>query len=428
MSHKFIPGIASQSLGSPQYHCIQDKLQAAAAAGLRSIEIFYEDIAQLAQKFHHNPSVLAPRFQPRPACTAPGFSYQDEVLLSCAQQIRQWCLDTTPHSLEIICLQPFMHYEGLLDEAVRDEKMRKLELWIQIAKRLSTTLIQIPSNFLSERECTGDTLRIVEDLRQVADIGAQQIPAIRFAYEALCWGTWVSTWDAAWDIVKRVDRDNFGTCLDTFNIAGRVYADPGEMSGRSGNADTDLAVSLQKLRETFSNAENLKKVFYVELCDGEILGAPLDGRHPWYHAEQAARMTWSRNARLFPFETAVEEAMDQGRMPGYLPVARIFDVLLDVGYEGIISFEVFNRSLNVEGDWVVREHQKRAAEAWQRCAKHVDEFMANKARREYEARGMEALSVAGVDIDTMVLEEPEEVPGSVAVTGGDGLFGISCRL
>lgn len=428
MSHKFIPGIASQSLGNPQYHGIHAKLEAAATAGLRSIEIFYEDIAQLAKQFHHDPNVLAPRFQPTPACTTPGFSYQDEVLLSCSGQIRQWCFDTTPHSLEVICLQPFMHYEGLLDEGVRDGKMRKLELWIQIAKHLGTTLIQIPSNFLSERECTGDRARIVEDLRKVAEIGAQQMPVIRFAYEALCWGTHVNTWDAAWNIVKGVDRDNFGTCLDTFNIAGRIYADPEEMTGKNGSADIDLAISLQKLRDTFSDAENLKKVFYVELCDGERLGAPLNEKHAWYNTQQPARMTWSRKARLFPFETDVEEAMDQGRMPGYLPVDQIFDVLLDVGYEGFLSFEVFSRSLNVEGEHVVWEHQKRAAKAWQRCAKHIDDSMASKARRELGVNGVGALTTAEDDINTLLLEEPEEVQESIGATSGDDLFSISSRL
>ena len=128
MSHRFIPGIASQSLGNPQHHGIHDKLQAAAAAGLGSIEIFFEDIAQLAQHFHHDPNVLALQFQPTSTHIRPGSSYQDEVILRCAQQIRQWCSDTTPRSLEVICLQPFMHYEGLLDAHAHEERIKKLEI------------------------------------------------------------------------------------------------------------------------------------------------------------------------------------------------------------------------------------------------------------------------------------------------------------
>lgn len=428
MSHRFIPGIASQSLGNPQYHGIHTKIQAAAAAGLGSIEMFYEDIAQLAQRFHHDANTLASRFHTTPARTTPGFSYDDEVLLSCASQIRQWCSETTPHSLEIICLQPFMHYEGLLDGALREERMNKLHLWIQIAKCLGTTLVQIPSNFLSEDECTGDRARIVDDLRKVAEIGAAQTPVIRFAYEALCWGTHINTWDAAWDIVKTVDMENFGTCLDTFNIAGRVYADPERTNGKNASGDTDMAMSIRKLRDTFSDPENLKKVFYVELCDGEQLDAPLDEKHEWYNAEQPARMTWSRNARLFPFETGMGESADQGRMSGYLPVTQIFDALLDVGYEGFISFEVFSRSLNQEGDGVVGKHQARTARAWQRCTRHIDDFFEAKARKLQEAEDGTALDSTRYDVDSTLLVEPEQDQESPMRKGGGDFSSVSSRL
>ncbi|KAK5075838.1 hypothetical protein LTR70_009196 [Exophiala xenobiotica] len=95
-----------------------------------------------------------------------------------------------------------MHYEGLLDRKAQYERMLKLDLWMQLAKALGTDLIQTPSNFLSPQECTDERSR-------VARIGLQQIPPTRFAYEALCWGTYVNTWDVAWDIVKEVDMDNF---------------------------------------------------------------------------------------------------------------------------------------------------------------------------------------------------------------------------
>lgn len=429
MSHKFIPGIASQSLGNPQHHSILAKLQAAAGAGLRSVEVFYEDIAQLAKQFHHDPNVLAPRFQATAASAAPGFNYQEQVLLSCASQIRQWCYDTTPHSLEVICLQPFMHYEGLIDDQARENRMRKLELWIQIANHLGTTLIQIPSNFLPENECTCDRARIVEDLRKAAEVGAKQMPVIRFAYEALCWGTHINTWDAAWSIVEEVDMDNFGTCLDTFNIAGRVYADPKKADGKVAGADTNVIESIQKLRDTFSDPSNLKKVFYVELCDGEKLDEPLDEEHAWYNAEQPARMTWSRNARLFPFETDTGESMGQGRMPGYLPVALIFDALLDIGYEGYISFEVFNRSLNQEGDSIVRTHQVRAAKAWRRCAMHIEDFFSVKSQKLQEIAEEAAPAATEDDASTMPFIEPGRDQESSGWSGGGGdLASIPSRL
>lgn len=375
MSHRFVSGIASQSLGCPKYHGIHKKLQAAAHAGLGSVEIFFEDIEQLAQAYEADKNVIDERFQTSLTQQQyQRFNQHQHVLLQCASQIRQWCLESYPgaSSLDIICLQPFMHFEGLLDQEERASRFEKLHFWIQVAKHLGTTLIQIPSNFLPASQITSDRDTIIADLRKAAQIGAAHTPPIRFAHEALCWGTHTNTWDAAWDLVQAVDMPNFGTCLDTFNIAGRVYADPTDKWGINEDAELAISKSIQKLRQTFSDPANLAKVFYVELCDGEVLSEPISPQHKWYDPEQPARMTWSRNARLFPFETDREEAIAQGRNTGYLPVTEIFDALLEVGYEGYISFEVFNRSLNQPESSVVADHATRAQESWRRCAEYID--------------------------------------------------------
>ena len=415
MSHRFIPGIASQSLGNPEHHNIKDKLQAAAAAGLRSVEVFFEDIERLAVAHQHYSDVLEPRFQPtsnNPNFRA--FSKEQQVRLACARQIQQWCLEAYPGapSLDIICLQPFMHFEGLLDYSEREQRFQKLSFWIEVAKQLGTDLIQIPSNFLPESKTTGSKLRLVQDLREAAEIGAAQTPVIRFAHEAISWGTHTNTWDAAWELVEEVDMPNFGTCLDTFNIAGRVYADPLSQDGRNQNAQEDTRRSIQKLRDTFSDPEKLKKIFYVELCDGEILDAPLDANHEWYNAEQPARMTWSRNARLYPFETDATEAAAQGRNPGYLPVTEIFDALLDVGYEGYLSFEVFNRSLNQPSHSVIEEHAARAEKSWQRCAAYIDQHF--QAAQSEAAAEVETVQITEMSYTSTGI--PGGVPSYVGIT------------
>ncbi|KAK5104034.1 hypothetical protein LTS08_001918 [Lithohypha guttulata] len=386
MSHQFVPGIASQSLGCPQYHGIHDKLQAAAGAGLRSVEIFFEDIRQLAIAQRSNPSMIpqSTRSLSRSANTQHAhLTKEQQEQLLCARQIRGWCKEAYrgARPLDIICLQPFMHFEGLLDPQERHARFEKLNFWIQVAEQLGTDLIQIPSNFLSQSECTGDRSRLIADLREAAKIGAAQSPPIRFAYEALCWGTHINTWDAAWSIVEEVDMLNFGTCLDTFNIAGRVHADPEALDGKNADADADMSRSIQLLKDTFSDPEKLKKVFYVELCDGERLDAPLDPDHEWYDANQPSRMTWSRNARLYPFETDSKEAAAQDRRAGYLPVTQIFDALLDVGYTGYLSFEVFNRSLNQESSQVIATHAERVSISWERCAEYIDNRLAQRDTR-----------------------------------------------
>jgi 4-hydroxyphenylpyruvate dioxygenase len=249
-------------------------------------------------------------------------------------------------------LQPFMHYDGLLCAREHQKRIEKVKLWFLIAKRLNTDLIQIPSNFLPESQCTGDRARIVADLQEVADLGLQQEPVIRFAYEALCWGTHVEFWEQAWEVVNAVDRSNFGTCLDTFNIAGRVWGDPEAEDRKTVGADEALRLSLERLRKV-----DVTKVFYVEVVDAERMRKPLREGHEWRVEGQKPRMSWSRNARLFPFETE-----SRG---GYLPVLEIFKVITEeVGYTGYVSFELFSRTMNETGEYVPEEHARRGEASW----------------------------------------------------------------
>lgn len=375
MSRNFISGIASQSLGGPEYHGIHEKLIAAADVGLRSVEIFEEDLlnlCHLAQK----ENVLETGFMPYPAGHQFNNSTEeDELRLACARQIGHWCqmLD-----LDVICLQPFKNFDGLTGTQAKENRFRDLQLWLHLAECLGTDLIQIPSNFSAADQCTGDRAQIISDLRRAADIGLAHSRKTRFAYEALCFGTYTNRWDAAWDIVEAVDRPNFGTCLDTFNIAGRVYADPSSPDGKNATADADMAQSIQKIRDTFSDPAKLQKIFYIELCDGERLQEPLTPDHEWYNPEQTSRMTWSRNARLFPFET--DDSLGPAVGPGYLPVTQILDAILDVGYQGYVSFEVFTRTLHQQGHDIVLQHAERARISWERCERYIDAYLANKAQ------------------------------------------------
>lgn len=377
MSDNFIPGIASQSLGAPGHHGIREKLEAAAAAGLKAVEIFEEDLQNLFEKAFEDERVLDLRFRPMPA----GHHYEDsgagnELKLGCARQIRQWC---QTYGLKIICLQPFKCFEGLVDPNRRKTRLQDLKYWLRIAEHLGTDLIQIPSNFLSAEACTGDRDAIVADLRTAADMGQAYSHKTRFSYEALCFGTHVDTWDAAWDLVEAVDRPNFGTCIDTFNLVGRVYGDPTSADGVNPNAQADMALTVQKMRDVFSDPAKLQKIFYVELCDGERLEVPIGPDHPWYNANQLPRMTWSRNARLFPFET--DGGLYPNVGPGYLPILQILDALLDVGYRGYMSFEVFSRTLHEKGHDVVLQHAHRAKVSWERCAKYIDNYLKDKPRQ-----------------------------------------------
>lgn len=334
------------SLGRPWIHDLPNKLHQAAQHGYQGIELFFDDLDCLATK-EHNGSHLA-----------------------AAQHVRRLC-DTL--NLTIICLQPFGFYEGLLDREQHEHLVTvKLPQWFELARALNTDLIQVPANFTQPDPKTGkaattaDRAVIVGDLQRIADLGLQQSPyPIRFVYEALAWSNHIDTWEASWEVVQMVDRVNFGLCLDTFNIAARVYADPAALDGKRQTADVDMRNSLCRLRCAVRGVvPDLSKIFYVQLVDGERLRAPLDEKHPFYVKGQPKRMNWSRNARLFPFE------QERG---GYLPVMEIASAIFhDIGFRGWVSLELFSRSLAEPGLDTVREHARRGRVSWDKSVRALE--------------------------------------------------------
>jgi 4-hydroxyphenylpyruvate dioxygenase len=329
------PAISSMSLGRAWVHDLPEKLSSAARNGFAGIELFFEDLEYLAN-------------------TLPG-GMTVANQLEAARIIRRLCDE---QNLVIIGLQPFMFYEGLLDEQEHKAKIEKLKVWFQLIKILGTDIIQIPSNFQAEG-ITGDLNKIVADLVEVADLGLKETPVVRFAYENLAWGRFIDTWEKLWEVVQRVDRPNFGVCLDTFNIAGRVWADPASPTGKTPNADADLKASLERLVKTV----DLKKVFYLQVVDGERLQHPLVPGHAFYNKDQPSRMSWSRNARLFAFEA------DKG---GYLPVLDIARAFTEgLGFSGWISMELFSRTMADPDPSVPAEHGRRAGDSWKTLVKEL---------------------------------------------------------
>jgi 4-hydroxyphenylpyruvate dioxygenase len=340
-------------------HSMEHKLSMAAKHGLQGIELFYEDLADLATP--QTPSNL----------------------LSAAAYVRSLC---TSLGLEIICLQPFMHYEGLLDRSKHAERIEEMHLWIRLAKVLDTELIQV----LAAEEISDDLELIVSDLRELADIGLTHTPPIRFAYESLCWGTHVDKWELCWDIVMRVDRPNFGICLDSFNILGRIYADPTSPTGCTANAEGEVQASVRRLVEQIG--PHKEKIFFFQVVDAERLDNPLLPGHAFYNAAQPARMSWSRNCRLFYGER------EHG---AYLPVKDVAHAILkEIGFEGWVSMELFNRAMERKDEGVVEELASRAGESWRRMV--VDLGMENEAeevRKRSIARTDSGTDILGREVD-----------------------------
>ncbi|SMR47015.1 unnamed protein product [Zymoseptoria tritici ST99CH_3D1] len=327
------PAVCSHSLGRAWVHDMPSKLDQAARYGL-DIELFYEDLLYIAKELPGGPT--------------------PENHLEAARYIRELC---DKRSVTIICLQPFMHYDGLRDRERHAERIEEMKLWIEMAKILGTNLIGIPSTCLPDDQVSGDVDLIVEDMIEVAELG--RADGVLFVYEALCWGTHINLWEQTWEVVQRVDRPNFGMCIDTYNLAGRVYADPASPTGKTVNADADMAATLQRLVSTV----DVNKIFFVQVVDAQRLSSPLVEGHELYQPDQCARMSWSRNCRLFYGED------DRG---AYLPIRDVLKALLvDLGYQGYLSAELFNASLMKEDAEVPAEHARRAAESWQKI---VEDF------------------------------------------------------
>ena len=334
-------------------HDLTFKLEQAATAGFEGIEIFYEDLEYEAKTM-----VLG-----RLATADDELMPSTQDLLAASRKIRSKCDEL---GITIIGLQPFLFYEGLKDREEHAKMIEKLHVWFQIIKVLGTDVIQIPTQFRQDDGVTGDMEVIVGDLLEVADLGLMENPPVKFAYESLAWGRFLDTWEGSWEVVRRVDRWNFGVCLDTFNILGRIWADPARHDGKvEGDADQALNASLQRL----VNGVDIKKVWYVQVVGAERLSEPLVKGHEWYVDNQPSRMSWSRNARLFYGEE------DKGQ---YLPIEKVSRALLDpisqggMGFEGWISMELFSRSMNDTRKEVPAEHAQRGGDAWKKLVKDLD--------------------------------------------------------
>ncbi|KAK7738361.1 hypothetical protein SLS53_006172 [Cytospora paraplurivora] len=363
-------GITSMSLGRASAgHCLTHRLDLAQAYGYQGIELFLDDLVEESIQFlDMDVTIASSAFEPQLSSDR----FDVRVLaarIHGAMRIRKLCAE---RNLTIICLQPFANYEGLLDRQAHQLRLVELEFWIQVAHALGTDMIQIPSSYLPAAQVSDNMGLMARDLQEVADLGAQARPRVRFVYEALCWGTRVDTWEKSWELVKRVNRDNFGLCLDSFNIAGRIYADPTSPTGTAADADEAVRNSMARLVKELR--PHMNKVFYVQIVDAERLSRPLVEGHAFHNPEQPPRMSWSRNCRLFYGEK---------EYGAYLPIRQIAETLFhQLGYEGWVSLELFNRLRNESlmpgvlvsdvGATVPEQLASRGAESWRRLVRDLD--------------------------------------------------------
>lgn len=239
-------GIATVSLSG----MLREKLQAAAAAHFDGVEIFENDLLQY-----------------------PGTP----------RELRHICDDL---GLAIDMFQPFRDFDGTSAAQVK-RNLERAKRKFDLMDELGTALILVCSNV--QPDAIGDPALLAEQFAQLAELAGSR--GMRVAYEALAWGSKVSRWSQAWDVVQRVNHPSFGLALDSFHTLS-LRDDPGGIAQLPGD-----------------------KIFFVQLADA-----------PWVNTDV---LTHSRHYRCFPGQ-------------GEFDVTGFTKAALDAGYTGPLSLEIFN--------------------------------------------------------------------------------------
>ncbi|MBP2228410.1 4-hydroxyphenylpyruvate dioxygenase [Azospirillum agricola] len=232
---------------------LPEKLEAIAAARFDGVEIFEPDLTG-----HHG--------RPR--------------------EIRDMAADL---GLTIDLFQPFRNAEGV-EPARFARGLDRLERKFDLMGELGTTLMLVCSNV--EPDAIDDDGLAAEQLRAMAERAGRR--GIRLGYEALAWGTNVSTYDHAWRIVERADHPHLGLILDSFH----TLALPHDWSG-IGDLPGD-------------------RIFFVQLADAPRL--------------DMATLMLSRHHRCLPGQ-------------GEFDVGGFTEAVLRAGYTGTLSLEIFSDAM-----------------------------------------------------------------------------------
>ncbi|KAL4900842.1 hypothetical protein BDW74DRAFT_188058 [Aspergillus multicolor] len=320
--------IGTSCLGQNPTHKLDDKIRAAAQQGFQGLEIVYADLARYSSD-HAIP------------------------ILTAATQIRQLADDL---GVVLISLAPFENYEGT--KIPLAERLALATHWLDLARVLGASFLQVPSQYGSRTESIGDEGVLVSEMRQLADLAGASSPVVLIAYEPLSWGTWCSTWEEALRLVRLVDRANFGLCLDTFHEVTRLWASPVAASGIYPDGRERLAASLRRFGETMP----LDKLFYVQLSDAERFDPPFSRDHPWFVEGEAPEFTWSKHARPFPLEA---------EFGGYTPVVDVVRAwVVESGFGGWVSMEIFDRRMRDE-KYGIETAARRAWKSWEKVQAEV---------------------------------------------------------
>ncbi|GAA1836247.1 bifunctional sugar phosphate isomerase/epimerase/4-hydroxyphenylpyruvate dioxygenase family protein [Agromyces salentinus] len=264
---------------------LDQKLVAARAAGFDGVEVFEPDLIA---------SPLSP-----------------EAVRARAEEL----------GLSLDLYQPFRDFEGVGQELL-DRNLRRAAAKFALMHRLGIRTMLLCSNVATAT--SGDEHLAAGQLRQLGDL-AERFD-VRVAYEALAWGTFVDSFDAAARIVGLAAHPRVGLCLDSFHILSKGH-DPAGIE--------DIPAD---------------RIFFVQMADAPLLS--MDA------------LSWSRHHRLFPGEGD----FDLGGFMGHL---------VRTGYDGPVSLEIFNDTFRQADPFATAVHARRSL----RWLEHETAVATRRARR-----------------------------------------------
>lgn len=353
--------LASCSIGLPR-HTFHQKIEAISHAGFQGIELSFPDLLAHAKE-------LQSLKQLPPDLASSGEISDDDwpVLIHTAKHIHHLC---QTHNLFILVLQPFANYEGWTDSTAREQVLARAKGWAKIMTAAGTLLLQVGSTDTPAHKITSSREELATDLAKLADLLKEENPEFRIAYENWCWATHAPGWKDVWEIVQLAARENIGLCLDTFQSAGGEWGDPTTSSGlvESSHKGEGGKVSQEKVTESWlASLRELvqtvpaEKIYFLQISDAYKMDPPL-APHPEPNNEEEGlrpRGRWSHDYRPLPYDG------------GYLPIEDFTRAVLETGFRGWLSVEVFDGRFEEKYGDDLEGYAEKARESTRRLVKEA---------------------------------------------------------